>query len=95
VTAPTSGIIFIALLFFIADDLEDGWFKTLIMFLRPPLSVFRKKRKNAKQKRQDSMKKENSMGITNNSVNGASLRGGGSRQLFLRTRRNQDVESLA
>ena len=57
VTAATSGIIFIVLLFLIADDLEDGWVKTMILKLRPRWSVFRK-RKNVKQRRHDSIKKE-------------------------------------
>jgi hypothetical protein len=96
VTATTSGIITIAVLFFIADDLEDGWFKTLILCLRPRWSVFRK-RKNAQEKRQDSMRKEggeNSEAIAHTSVGGVSLRGGSLNDTFLRTRRQQDLVSI-
>jgi hypothetical protein len=106
VTASTSGIIFIILLFFIADDLEDGLLKKLILWLRPPFDVFRK-RKGAKQKRQDSMKKDSdqsSTPVANGSiarpaikpeVPETGLRGGYLRHTLLRVRRNQGAESLA
>ena len=106
VTASTSGIIFIILLFFIADDLEDGLLKKLIMCFRPPLPVFRK-RKDAKQKRQDSMKKDSdqsSTPVANGSiarpaikpeVPETALRDGYLRHTLLRVRRNQGAESLA
>jgi len=106
VTASTSGIIFIILLFFIADDLEDGLLKKLVMCFRPPLPVFRK-RKDAKKKRQDSMKKDrgqSSTAVANGSiarpaitpeVPETALRGGYLRHTILRTRRNQYEGSLA
>jgi hypothetical protein len=97
VTASTSGIIFIVLLLFIADDLENGFLKTQIMRIRPGWSIFQK-RKDAKQKRQDLQKKgggQISTAIPNGSANGVTSRGGYLRHSFLRTRRNQDGRSLA
>jgi hypothetical protein len=97
VTATTSGIIFIILLFLIADDLEDGWLKKMILKLRPRWSVFRK-RKNGKQRRQDSMKKEQGAS-PQNTADGAGdvvdLRGGSLGRMFLKTRKNQVLGSLA
>lgn len=102
VTAPTSAIIFLVLLFFIADDLEDGWVKTWIMKFRPKWRIF--------LKRQNSMRRDNaqsSTAIANSNVDReafnhelpqapeVAVRSGHLRHTLLRLQRNQHVGNLA